>query len=108
MRHDWNSLLSDQPSLLFRHFSEEYYPPADALVDYLGEYASQLGLRVRYNTTIMEVARDGASDDSGFVLTDSAGTRYECEKVIMATGLKTNEPDTIVGAEHAVTYEQMS
>jgi lysine/ornithine N-monooxygenase len=108
MRHDWNSLLSDQPSLLFRHFSEEYYPPADALVDYLGEYASQLGLRVRYNTTIMEVARDGASDGSGFVLADSAGTRYECEKVIMATGLKTNEPDTIVGAEHAVTYEQMS
>lgn len=56
MRHDWNSLLSDDPSLLFRHFSEEYYPPADALVDYLGAYASQLGLRVRYNTTVAEVA----------------------------------------------------
>eukprot|EP01043_Picozoa_sp_COSAG02_P062039 COSAG02_NODE_8465_length_2563_cov_2.666802_3_plen_95_part_01 len=54
MRHDWNSLLSDQPGLLFRHFSEEYYPPADALVDYLGEYAAQLGLRVRYNTTITQ------------------------------------------------------
>ena len=108
MRHDWNSLLSDQPGLLFRHFSEEYYPPADALVDYLGEYAAQLGLRVRYNTTITEVKRDSSDSGSGFVLLDIAGTRYECEQVIMATGLKTNEPDTIVGAEHAVTYEKMS
>jgi hypothetical protein len=108
MRHDWNSLLSDQPGLLFRHFSEEYYPPADALVDYLGEYAAQLGLRVRYITTITQVTRGSSDSDSGFVLLDGAGTRYECEHVIMATGLKTNEPDTIVGAEHAVTYEKMS
>ena len=27
MRHDWNSLLSDEPSLKFSQFSEEYYPP---------------------------------------------------------------------------------
>ena len=72
MRHDWNSLLSDQPGLRFSQFSEEYYPPADALVDYMGEYASQLGLRVRYNTTITEVTRDSSDGSSGFVLVDSA------------------------------------
>ena len=32
MRHDWNSLLSDDPTMLFKYYSKEMFPPADALV----------------------------------------------------------------------------
>jgi len=30
--HDWNTLISDNPSLEMRHYSEEYFPPADDYV----------------------------------------------------------------------------
>ena len=31
-RHDWNSLISDDPSLQLKHYTEEYFPPADVYV----------------------------------------------------------------------------
>ena len=31
-RHDWNSLISDDPSLLMKHYTEEYFPHADVYV----------------------------------------------------------------------------
>jgi len=73
LRHDWNSLLSD-PShaaasspaqssstaphltlstaeelgwLLFRNYSQEYYPQADALVEYLRKWAIGLAPQAR-------------------------------------------------------------
>ena len=32
MRHDWNSLISDDESLLMKHYSKEFFPHADDLV----------------------------------------------------------------------------
>ena len=32
MRHDWNSLLSDDESLKFTRYSKKFFPPADTLV----------------------------------------------------------------------------
>ncbi|KAK4291931.1 hypothetical protein Pmani_035265, partial [Petrolisthes manimaculis] len=49
LRHDWNSLLSHDPSLLFQHYSSDFFPDADAMVRYLNDYTEKLGLRV--NTT---------------------------------------------------------
>ena len=34
MRHDWNSILSDDESLLLKHYSKEFFPPADTMVSY--------------------------------------------------------------------------
>ena len=31
-RHDWNSLISDDPSLLMKHYTEDYFPHADVYV----------------------------------------------------------------------------
>ena len=33
-RHDWNSLISDDESLMMRHYSKDYFPPADSYVSY--------------------------------------------------------------------------
>ena len=35
MRHDWNSLLSDDESLLMTHYSKKFFPEADVLVSSL-------------------------------------------------------------------------
>jgi hypothetical protein len=40
LRKDWNSLLSDDPALRFTRYSERYFPPADEMVRYLGDFAA--------------------------------------------------------------------
>src|SRR5919108_230285 len=62
LRMDWNSLLSDDPGLLFTRYSERYFPQADVLVRYLSDFASATGVRVRYDTDIARISRD----DGGF------------------------------------------
>ncbi|KAH8045869.1 N,N-dimethylaniline monooxygenase [Aureococcus anophagefferens] len=41
LRHDWNSLLSDERAPLMRDFSEAYYPAADDLVRYLEAFETR-------------------------------------------------------------------
>lgn len=76
----------------------------------MSAYAMHHGLRVRYATEVQQVARGGdGSDEAGFVITDTAGNKFMCEKVIVATGLaKQHIPPHFVGAEHVDTYEEMS
>ena len=31
-RHDWNSLISDDESLMMRHYSKDYFPSANSYV----------------------------------------------------------------------------
>ena len=53
MRHDWNSLLSDDPEMVFKHYSKEMFPHADTLVS-----TKQLkceGLSVQYAVTTIVV-----------------------------------------------------
>jgi hypothetical protein len=40
LRKDWNSLRSDDPALRFTRYSERYFPPADEMVRYLGDFAA--------------------------------------------------------------------
>ena len=35
LRHDWNSLLSDDESLLYKHYSKAFFPSADSMVSVL-------------------------------------------------------------------------
>ena len=50
LRMDWNSLLSDDPSLRFTRYTDRYFPDADDYVRYLGDYAAkgEPRRRVRY------------------------------------------------------------
>lgn len=81
LRHDWNSLLSDDPHLLFRHYSQAYFPDASDMVHYLGDFAKRLGLHVLYNTNITHVTLDKdpqAWNGHYFILTDQNGQAYQC------------------------------
>lgn len=81
LRHDWNSLLSHDPQLLFRHYSHAYFPDASEMVRYLGDFADRLGLHVLYNTTIAHVTLNKdpqAWNGHYFILTDQKGQTYQC------------------------------
>jgi cation diffusion facilitator CzcD-associated flavoprotein CzcO len=52
LRWDWNSLLNDEPSLLFRNYSQEYFPHADHMVRYLEDFRRFHALNVRFGTQI--------------------------------------------------------
>ena len=71
LRHDWNSLLGSERTVgLFTSWSEEYWPPADRLVEYINAFAApqvEAG-RVRYCHTVKLVERV-AGGSSKFRLT---------------------------------------
>lgn len=110
LRHDWNSLLSHDPSLLFKHFSSQFFPEADTMVRYLGEFAGRLGLRVRYNTNVRELRRhpESAAHPKGhFSFRDQHGRRYSCRTVVVATGMSISSTPTFPGAHLTLGYESL-
>nr|KAG5709729.1 hypothetical protein BaRGS_027754 [Batillaria attramentaria] len=107
LRHDWNSLLSDDESLLFRHYSKEMFPHADRLLDYLRDYQQKLGIKVQFNTEVRNI-RKASDNEEQYQLDDQHGNTYQCKVLVVATGLwKPNIPD-VKGIEYAEGYETMS
>ena len=52
MRHDWNSLISDDESLLLKHYTKQFFPPADDMVpDFQIVLCIQLFPVLSYNTS---------------------------------------------------------
>ncbi len=103
LRMDWNSLLSDDPNLLFTRYSERYFPEADDMVRYLGDFARASGARIQYNTRITNITRNGC-----FRATDMQGHTYEAERLIMATGVSRPYIPPIPGIETAEVYTTVS
>jgi thioredoxin reductase len=105
LRTDWNSLLSDDPRLLFTRYSERYFPDADDLVRYLADFADVMRLRVKYATNVVQVARDA---DGAFRVRDHQGETYEAERLVVATGVSKPYLPPIPGIETADLYGTMS
>ncbi len=105
LRMDWNSLLSDDPELLFTKYSEEYFPRADDFVRYLADFADRTGVHVEYGTDVVRVSReDGA--DGVFTVHDATGRTWRARRLVVATGVsRLNEPP-IPGIELAERYDE--
>ena len=103
LRMDWNSLLSDDPALRFGRYSERYFPPADEMVRYLGDFAAAFRLRIKYDTRVARITRDGC-----FRVMDEQGVLYEAQRLIMATGVSKPYVPPIPGIEHAELYTNVS
>ncbi len=100
MRWDWNSLLSDRNELLFKDYSERYFPDPDDLHRYLQDYAEQHEIQVKYDTSVKQISKN----EDGFSILDENGNRYQSKRLIIATGLfKPYIPD-IPGIELCNTY----
>lgn len=104
MRHDWNSLLTDDYSLLFRDYTEKLYPEADTLVQYLKDFAEKFALKIQYNTRVTHISREKEGDRL-FILTDNQGNEYRCSKLIMGTGAVKHHVPDVEGIELAESYE---
>lgn len=104
LRHDWNSILSDEEGVpLFKDFSRRYFPPADEFVRYLGEYADHHELAIRCNTRVIRVEKGGC-----FRLFDAEGNVFSCQRLIVATGVSKPYVPQIPGAELAENYVDVS
>jgi thioredoxin reductase len=103
LRTDWNSLLSDDPSLLFTSYTPRYFPSAEDMVRYLSDFATKHDLPVRYGTRVESVTRP---DD--FVVRDQRGDTYRARRVIVATGVSKPYIPDIDGVEHAERYDEVS
>jgi thioredoxin reductase len=102
LRLDWNSLLSDDPSLLFTGYTERYFPDADVMVQYLADFAAKTGVHVQYDTTVTRVSKR----DEIFEVT-AGETTFLARRLIVATGVgRAYEPD-IPGFELAEGYAEM-
>ena len=99
LRMDWNSLLSDQPGLLFPRYTDRYFPDADVMVRYLADYATANRLNIRYGTRAVRVERD-----SLFRVTDQHGERYEAPLLVVATGPSMPYLPPIPGVDTAELY----
>ena len=120
LRHDWNSLISLRggvpPGLKFSNYSDEYYPHADALVDYLGDFATRmLDGRVSFETEVTRIdvvhqeaeeaewtkaevegasvrgGDDERNEERKFIVSTNKG-QWTCDRVIVATGLSKPSP----------------
>ncbi|MGH3941580.1 MAG: NAD(P)-binding domain-containing protein [Pseudonocardiaceae bacterium] len=105
LRMDWNSLLGDDPDLLFTSYTERYFPHADDMVRYLGDFAAAMGLRVRYRTQVTEIRED---TDGTFQVTAADGAEYRALRLIVATGPAKSYLPTIPGLETAERYGTVS
>ncbi|GIJ43146.1 pyridine nucleotide-disulfide oxidoreductase [Virgisporangium aliadipatigenens] len=100
MRMDWNSILSDDPDLLFTRYTERYFPRADVLLRYLADFAKAQNVRVSYDTTVTRVSK------SGDVFTVHSGDRtWQARKLIVATGVSQLYVPPIDGIEHVERYD---
>lgn len=103
-RHDWNSLLSDDPELRFTDRSDELFPHADAMCAYLEDFARRTDLVIRYGAEVVHVARS----TGGFEVTTSTGTVLRCEVLLLATGAVRERRPDIEGIEHTTPYGEHS
>jgi thioredoxin reductase len=101
LRSDWNSLLTDDPDLLFKNYSRRYFPAADDLVRYLADFAR--GLRISYDCPVTRVARA-----DGLFTVEAGGRSWTARRVVVATGVSQLHVPPIPGAELAERYDTVS
>lgn len=103
LRWDWNSLIADGGSPLFKEYSREYFPPADQMVTYLEAFARHHELPIKLNTRVERISRDG-----DFKVRTADGKTLLARRLVMATGVSKPYLPPIEGIEHAELYGEMS
>lgn len=103
LRWDWNSLLCDTETLLFKNYTERYFPDADVLVKYLNDYAAYYDLNIRRNFKVARVSRRDK-----FKVEDADGNSYTCSRLILGTGVSAPYIPPIPGIENCELYTTVS
>lgn len=104
LRHDWNSLLTDDYSHLFKDYSRKYFPDAESIVQYLADFADKFQLNIRYNTRVHLISKTS----NGYQLKDENGKTLTCRRLVIATGVSKPFIPDIPGIELTEQYERVS
>ena len=86
-RHDWNSLLSDDPDMRFTRYSDELFPKAALLHEYLRDFADHFDLGISYGVTVEHISKD---TNGHFLVKTRQGQTYRCQ--VLLNGLGTAGP----------------
>lgn len=103
LRFDWNSLLSDDEAMLFKHYSKEYFPHAEDLSRYLRAFADRFNIKIKYDAAV-----DRITKTDRFIVTDKRGNTYSAPRLVMATGVSKPYIPPIPGIEQCPTYFEFS
>lgn len=106
LRFDWNSLLGDEGDPRFADFSSDYFPAAEGLISYLGDYAERHHLEVHTGQRAVRVSRPVFGGD--FEVETATGAHYRARHLLVATGLTREYLPPIPGLELADSYGEMS
>ncbi|CAM3406117.1 NAD(P)-binding domain-containing protein [Stackebrandtia soli] len=105
LRWDWNSLLSENLDHLFTEYTDEYFPYADTLVQYLADFRERFALNVREETRVASIGRDS---DGGFVVSIEGGEVLRSQRVVVATGHTVPHIPDVPGIEAGEEYSTIS
>lgn len=110
MRHDWNSLVSDEFSPSFTDYTKAYWPHASFIPQYLEDFVAEhkLDEHLHVDSEVTKVAKTKTSDGEKFILTTKGEHDFSCEVVIISTGRSTPKLLEWRGAEHFQTYNKMN
>ena len=99
LRHDWNSLLSDDDSLLFKNYSKEFFPKADTMVQYLDDFYRKNKLNISFNTNVKKINKNNNFE----IITDNK--TYKSPKLIISAGLfKSNK----LNIDGSISYSDLT
>ena len=101
LRWDWNSLLHGSGPL-FGELTQRYFPAADDMVRYLGDFAERNGVKVEYDTAVLRIDRARR-----FEIQTARGS-WTADRVVIATGMAADYVPPIPGIELAESYRTMS
>lgn len=104
LRWDWNSLISKEYSPLFKEFSAEYFPDADAFVHYLRAFVTKHDIPIDHGVHVSNIER---LDDS-FLVQASDSRTWKSEHLIVATGIPEEYTPDIPGVELCERYGDVS
>lgn len=106
LRHDWNSLISDDPEMRMTKYTDKLFPHANTLVKFLNDYVKKFNLNIKYNSKVQKIRREKHHDgsDGDFLVRTEAGEVFRTKVLLMACGAMVEKVPDIPGAELATTY----
>lgn len=84
LRHDWNSLLNDE-HFLFSELTDELYPEANYLYNYLNEFSKKFNIQIKFEENVKTINKLNMLDYMYEIITEK--NVYKCKKLIIASGL---------------------
>ncbi len=105
LRHDWNSLLSQDETLQMRYYSEDYFPNAVDFARYLEDFAKKSSLNIRCQAHVSEISR--CQQSKVFTIKVDGQDSLQCQRLVIATGVERPYIPNIPGIELATGYEEM-